>query len=149
VVFHPTKLPAPLFPWWPSATVITTIFLIGEQRITHDKLLQCIITVMVITAVVTSMKDTLGLELAALHNAQTHSTPLLACTLCCRSFHSHSFAISLILPSRLSHFLPAFRSLPGPHQLGSLGLCLHHWSAPLCCLCTGRVPLQPHPRPTP
>jgi hypothetical protein len=32
VVFHPTKLPTPLFPWWPSATVLTTIFLIGERR---------------------------------------------------------------------------------------------------------------------
>jgi hypothetical protein len=30
VVFMPTKLPTPLFPWWPSATVLTTIFLIGE-----------------------------------------------------------------------------------------------------------------------
>jgi len=31
VVFHPVKLPTPLFPWWPSAGVLTTIFLIGED----------------------------------------------------------------------------------------------------------------------
>ncbi|WIA13510.1 hypothetical protein OEZ85_007083 [Tetradesmus obliquus] len=30
VVFMPTKLPTPLFPWWPSATVLTTIFLIAS-----------------------------------------------------------------------------------------------------------------------
>jgi len=29
-VFVPTKLPAPLCPWWPALGILTTIFLIGE-----------------------------------------------------------------------------------------------------------------------
>lgn len=30
VVFKPSQMPTPLCPWWPSAGILTTIFLIGK-----------------------------------------------------------------------------------------------------------------------
>lgn len=36
VVFKPTQMPTPLFPWWPSAGIFTTIFLIGGCMMYHQ-----------------------------------------------------------------------------------------------------------------
>lgn len=32
VVFMPTKMAAPICPWWPSAGIFSTIFLIGKHK---------------------------------------------------------------------------------------------------------------------